>query len=60
VYAVSRLGLVQAFNASDGALLWKYQATPLLYVLSEAEVSGGAVYVTGMDGSVTAIDAGLN
>jgi outer membrane protein assembly factor BamB len=55
VYVVSRLGLVQAFNASDGALLWKYQATPLLYVLSEVEVRDGVVYISGMDGSVTAI-----
>jgi len=57
VYAVSRLGLVQAFKASDGAPLWEYRATPLLYVLSEVEVSDGAVYISGMDGSLTAIKA---
>lgn len=57
VYAVSRLGLVQAFQASDGTELWKYQATPLLYVLSEVEVADGVVYISGMDGSVTAIKA---
>ena len=57
VYAVSKLGLVQAFSALDGSLLWRYQATPMLYVLSEAEAADGAVYVAGMDGSVTALSA---
>ena len=57
VYSVSKLGLVQAFSALDGSLLWRYQATPMLYVLSEAEAAGGAVYVAGMDGSVTALSA---
>ena len=57
VYVVSNLGLVQAFNAADGKLLWEYRATPLLYVLSEVEVADGVVYVSGMDGTVTAIKA---
>ncbi len=55
VYVVSKLGLVQAFKAADGSALWEYQATPLLYVLSKVEVSDSVVYVTGMDGSVTAL-----
>ncbi len=57
VYVASRLGLVQAFRASDGTELWKYQATPLLYVLSEVDAADGVVYISGMDGSVTAIKA---
>lgn len=55
VYVISRLGLVQAFNANTGALLWKYQATPMLYVFSEPAVADGEMYISGMDGSVTAI-----
>jgi len=57
VYVISGLGLVQAFKASDGAELWKYRATPMLYVLSEPEVADGVVYVSGMDGTVTAVKA---
>ena len=55
VYVVSRLGLLQAFNASDGAPLWKCPVTPLLYVFSPPEIADGIVYVSGMDGTVTAI-----
>lgn len=57
VYVVSRLGLVQALDAKDGHLLWKYQATPLLYVFDQVTVADGVVYVSGMDGSITAIKA---
>lgn len=57
VYVVQRLGLVQAFSAEDGRALWQYQATPMLYVLSEVEAADGVVYVTGMDGSITALKA---
>ena len=57
VCVVSRTGLVQAFNAADGSTLWQYQATPTLYVLSKAEIADGVVYVSGMDGSLTAIKA---
>ena len=55
VYLVSRLGLLQAFNSSDGAPLWKYQVTPLIHVLSEPEIADGIAYVSGMDGTVTAV-----
>lgn len=57
VYVVSNLGLVQAFDAADGKPLWKYQATPLLYVFDQVTVADGVVYVSGMDGSITAIKA---
>jgi outer membrane protein assembly factor BamB len=57
VYVVSRLGLVQALSADDGSLVWSYQATPLLYVFDQVTVADGIVYVSSMDGSVTAIKA---
>ena len=59
VYLVSRLGLLQAYNASDGSPLWKYQITPLMHVLSEPEIADGIAYVSGMDGTVTAIRSKL-
>ena len=60
VYMTNRLGLVQAFDASDGHLLWKYSATPTLYVLSDVAVSDGMAYITGMDGSVSALRVANN
>lgn len=57
VYVVSNLGLVQAFDAVDGRPLWKYNTTPLLYVLDQVAVADGVVYVSGMDGSITALKA---
>ena len=57
LYAASKLGLVQAYKASDGSPLWKYQATPMLFVLDQVTVADGVVYVSGMDGSVTALKA---
>lgn len=57
VYAVSKLGLTQAFDADEGKLLWKYQATPQLYVFDQVTVADGVVYVSGMDGSITALKA---
>jgi len=55
VYVASGVGLVQAFSAADGRKLWEYQATPQLYVFSEVAVSGAVAYVTGMDGTLTAL-----
>jgi outer membrane protein assembly factor BamB/3',5'-cyclic AMP phosphodiesterase CpdA len=55
VYVSSGLGLVSAVSASDGKILWQYQATPQLYVFSTATADNGVVFVSGMDGSVTAI-----
>ena len=59
VYLVSRLGLLQAFNASDGTPLWKYQVTPMMQVFSGPEIADEIVYVSGMDGTVTAIKSKL-
>jgi hypothetical protein len=35
--------------------MWRYQATPLSYVLSGVGASGSIAYVSGTDGSLTAI-----
>jgi outer membrane protein assembly factor BamB len=46
-----------AFDAANGKPLWSYQCTPGLYVFSDPVCDGERVYVTGMDGSVTAFRA---
>jgi len=55
VYVCSGTGGVEAHDATDGSLLWSYQATPQLFVMSSVEAKDGIAYVTGMDGSITAI-----
>ena len=55
VYVCSNSGRLYALHADNGSLLWEYQATPKLYVMSRVEVAGNTVYTTGMDGLVTAI-----
>jgi outer membrane protein assembly factor BamB len=55
VYSTSATGRVHALDAADGHQLWEYQATPGLYVFSDPVVHDGVVYVTGMDGSLTAL-----
>ncbi|HEX2948628.1 MAG TPA: PQQ-binding-like beta-propeller repeat protein, partial [Armatimonadota bacterium] len=57
VYVCSRLGLLLAIRASDGVKVWQYQAAPQLYVYGGITVHDGVVYVTGSDGSVTAVSA---
>lgn len=57
VYSTSATGRVLAFDAADGRQLWEYQATPRIYVFSDPVPVDDRVYVTGMDGSVTALDA---
>ena len=55
VYSTTGTGLVMAFDAKDGRKLWEYQVTPKLYVFSDPVPVEGKVYMTGMDGSVTAL-----
>jgi outer membrane protein assembly factor BamB len=57
VYSVSATGRVLALDARDGKQLWEYQTTPRLYVFSDPVPSGDMVYVTGMDGCLTALRA---
>ncbi|MDH7602855.1 MAG: PQQ-binding-like beta-propeller repeat protein [Armatimonadota bacterium] len=55
VYVASGLGLVSAVSASDGKILWQYQASPKLYVMSSVVSDGERAYVTAFDGMLTAI-----
>lgn len=55
VYVSSKRGLVSAVSAADGSIEWQYQATPSSYILSSIGASDKAVYVSGTDGSVTAL-----
>ncbi|UCG16400.1 MAG: PQQ-binding-like beta-propeller repeat protein [Phycisphaerales bacterium] len=62
VYVCSNGGLLSVLDATDGKLLWQYQATPGFYVLAPttvdspaAEAAGPVCYVAGMDGSLTAV-----
>lgn len=55
VFSTSATGRLHALDAEDGHRLWEYQTTPGLYVFSDPVVRDGVVYVTGMDGSVTAL-----
>ena len=58
VYVCSGRGLVSAVNAADGKIAWQYMALPLLYVMSDVSVGNGLAYVSGLDGSLTALPAG--
>lgn len=55
VYVSSKRGLVSAVSAADGGIVWQYQATPSSYVLSSVAAVDGAAYVSGTDGSLTAL-----
>lgn len=55
VFSTSATGRVYALDAADGRRLWEYQATPGLYVFSDPVGHDGVVYITGMDGSLTAL-----
>lgn len=57
VYAASGTGLVSAVSAPDGRVLWQYQVSPKLFVLSSVTAHGGLAFVSGMDGTLTAIKA---
>lgn len=57
VYSATATGRILALDAKDGALRWEYQSTPRLYVFSDPVVEGGVVYITGMDGTLTALRA---
>jgi outer membrane protein assembly factor BamB len=55
VFSNTATGTVIALDAGTGKQLWSYQCTPRLYVFSDPVADGERVYVTGMDGSVTAL-----
>ena len=55
VYVASGLGLVSALSAQDGKVVWQYQASPQLFVMSSVASDGKRAYVTSFDGMLTAI-----
>jgi outer membrane protein assembly factor BamB len=55
VYTTSNTGQVTAIDATSGELLWKYQATPQIWIMAGLAVSDDAVVVAGLDGSLTAL-----
>lgn len=55
VYVSSKRGMVSAVSASDGKIVWQYQATPSSYILSSVGVSGSGAFISGTDGSLTAV-----
>ena len=55
VLICSNCGLLSAVNETNGSILWQYQITPQLYVMSEISVDEDSVFITGMDGSITCL-----
>ena len=55
VYVSSGKGTVSAIAADSGKVLWKYQGSPQLFVMSSVACDGASAYVMAFDGSLTAI-----
>lgn len=55
VYVCSAKGTVSAISAENARILWQYQASPQLFVMSSVASDGTNVYLTAFDGSLTAI-----
>ena len=55
VYVSSGKGIVSAIAAENGNILWQYQGSPQLFVMSSVACDGGNAYLTAFDGSLTAI-----
>jgi outer membrane protein assembly factor BamB len=55
VYVSSAKGLLSAIATDSGKVLWQYQASPQLFVMSSVACDGANAYVTAFDGSLTAI-----
>ncbi|PIU95652.1 MAG: hypothetical protein COS65_01340 [Armatimonadetes bacterium CG06_land_8_20_14_3_00_66_21] len=55
LFGVSDRGLLSCLDTSSGGVLYQYQVTPRLWVMSTPVVHDGTVYVSAMDGSVTAV-----
>ena len=55
VYVSSGKGTVSAIAADSGKVLWQYQGSPQLFVMSSVACDGANAYVTAFDGSLTAI-----
>jgi outer membrane protein assembly factor BamB len=55
VYVSSGKGTLSAISAGNGKILWQYQASPQLYVMSSVACDGVNAYLTAFDGTLTAI-----
>jgi outer membrane protein assembly factor BamB len=55
VYVSSGKGTVSAIAADSGKILWQYQGSPQLFVMSSVACDGARAYVTAFDGSLTAL-----
>jgi outer membrane protein assembly factor BamB len=55
VYVSSGKGIVSAVAAENGNILWQYQGSPQLFVMSSVACDGENAYLTAFDGSLTAI-----
>jgi len=55
VYVSSGRGLVSAVDAATGKVLWRYQATPRLWVMGPLEAKEALVLVGCQDGTITAL-----
>ena len=55
---LSDRGLLSCLDDETGNVIWQYQVTPKLWTMSSPCVHEGAVYVSAMDGSVTALACG--
>jgi outer membrane protein assembly factor BamB len=55
VYVCSAKGTVSAVAAETGKILWQYQASPQLFVMSSVACDGVNAYLTAFDGTLTAV-----
>ena len=55
VYVCSGKGTLSAVAASSGKILWQYQVSPQLFVMSSVSCDGTNAYVTAFDGTLTAL-----
>lgn len=55
VYTCESTGILTATSAKDGSMLWQYQVVPSLRVYGVPCVGKNVVFLTAMDGSVTAL-----
>lgn len=56
VYVASATGTVSAVSARFGSIIWQYQASPKLFIMSSVASDGNNAYVTAFDGNLTAIE----
>jgi len=55
LFVISDRGLLSCLDSESGDIVYQYQVTPRLWAMSTPAVHAGVVYVSAMDGSVTAL-----